>query len=907
MHASIRNPEGNTTGGAMAAYDMVREEVFTFPYDSRFVRKPTVVVFGRGSQAPSIATTDWGAGLVGAAGIGLTAAAVTFILSMKGIGFVDHGAGDAMMHIKGWAAELFHIMPESWLSPLEQWKETARGITKGMVGASAFVSGAVGAFLAPIGFKAFSQPQDGHLHMKGRRLLDNKDALAAWKAACLRECKGANGKFDHLQLDLEIIPGVPTSRKRMKRHGVVLGPPGSGKTVLLAPLKERAIRSGARNLFFDVKGDDTEYFYEETWDKNHPLTDPGKASPNNRIVLMSPFDKRTDVWDIAADIRDKQEAVEFAEANIPTGDGESKMWTQSAQAVVIGCVHMLQCEKPDKWTCGDLAALLGQTNMKIFIEILKRYHPEGLRAVDTADVTQAGVMTNVMAAMAPIFSLADAWPERIEGKMFSVRKWAEASGKELDEMRKTVIIKGNPKYPAIVRACAGAIFQLAQSILTSLPDDPTRDFNIFLDEFPALGKVEIEKLITLGRSKGVGVWLGMQTMNQLKQVHGEDLALSLKNNISTFISLGAVGPDCEEISNLIGERSVERMSVSGTGPNAVVNAQLQNMKTLEASQVALLGEREGVGVKAAIWGKGLEDLLLLDLPYPNKLKHPLRKVGRPEVLADWVKAENSMKMMGQRLKRAEDGAKFLRAWADQYKTDISDKNEKKQGSAPPAAVPNHLDATKPFVQDPADDQKTVDEKRKLWAKAKYSAMKESKGAAEGVVDMSPRRRREEDDDGDRAEESVSAQKDDLAMRIAASNDPAELEGLLEKARGGPAEKLIRSKIRNLRLVQKGATPSAAAGGLDAERRSESMTIDPPIYVPNPASAGRVSKPVEEGDDPLSEAVAEHAETALLGSLLGTDLAELVIHCAEAAEKSAQGGPAAGPRDMIPIYKPPRKT
>lgn len=907
---------------------MEREELFPIPEDYRFYPRPVSVMFGRGAYAPSVFTRDVGTGMAGGALFGVLTAAATFFFATR----IPETGGMAM-HV---GALAHMLMPNSFGPELfearQAWLETSTPLGRGVVAGAGLLAAGLGAFVGQWTGRKFAAPRDGNMHVKGRRLLDGEIARQTFIAALKTEYGGKQS-----EMDIEMIPGIPMSADRMKKHGVFLGPPGSGKTVVQAPMIERAIRSGGRVLIFDIKGDFTELFYKETYDKDNPETDEGRETKDNPVILLSPFDKRSFIWDIASDVRTKQDAKTFAEANIETSD-KDPMWGNLARAVVVGCVHMLQCEKPGKWGFGDLAHLLGMADMKSFVAIMKRYNEEGLRAVDTAEETAAGVMSNVMSGMQPIFDMADAWPAPIEGRMFSVRKWATAQGAELKKMRKAVIIKGSPDYEGLTRACAGAIFQVAQAVLTSIPDDSSRAFYLLLDEFPTLGKVNITKLITLGRSKGVRVWLGMQTLNQFKAVHGEDVANTLKNSISTFVSLGAVGPEADEVSTLIGDRTVERMVVTGSGPNSSMSPQNTTMKTIDPSQVALVGEYKPHGVKMLIWGKGFTDAMLLHVPYPSMLKHPLKKTARPNVIADWTKPESNRMLMDARAKRKVVMGAFLKEWAEKVGENYEELFEGKKAAAapqagqknpvpvpkPPEKEPNCEDPSKPFVSSNPKDPEITRKERMRWASLmlkKQDKRMEENGPSEDEGVARPagadETGRAGSGEGGRGDALVRASA--LAIsRIQNETDPMALQAIEDDAeRRGDAATLeaVRAKrlggtARVLRAgattgAQSGSTPKRAADGVGA--KPAVMVQDAPTFIRTGASEQRSERAreraAEEEDNPLMEGLESKAQIDLMASVLGMPLAELVVHAVEAADKSA---PDPGP-DVLVVPSQPRRV
>src|SRR5262249_14313288 len=87
------------------------------------------------------------------------------------------------------------------------------------------------------------------------------------------------------------------------------------------------------------------------------------------------------------------------------------------------------------------------------------------------------------------------------------------------------------------------IARLTQLLLAEENTDETRTF-VFLDEVGKAGKLRgLDMLLLQGRSKGVRVWLGVQTIASLRAVYGKDVASELTAGCGNVAVLAVRDPD----------------------------------------------------------------------------------------------------------------------------------------------------------------------------------------------------------------------------------------------------------------------------------------------------------------------------------------------------------------------------
>jgi len=476
-------------------------------------------------------------------------------------------------------------------------------------------------------------------HIRGRKYIEGKAALVAFTAASRREVED-DGE------GIRLHPSLPSiAIKREARHFLIFGGVGSGKTQTILPMMLAAQKRGDSLLVYDNKGD----FTSKLPDMPGVFKDRAGRVVRKAIrpVILAPWDSRSAVWDIAVDVSDKAAAREFAAALVPEAKS-SPMWSSAARQVLTGCLIELQQTKPGAWGFRDLAGLCFRGTVEEYQVTMKRYFPEGLMAVSASNVTSLGILINMQAFLSPVADLAEAWPEPMPDRRFSLRDWLKCER----PIRRVVIVQGNGRFEQLAQSFAKSLFTLAAQTITdpaAVGESQTRRLWVFLDEFPQMGEMSrVAPMLEVGRSKGVRVVLGVQDVAQLKHIYGNERASAwqslVANQIVCQLQAGATSKFVAE--EIIGDREIERIAVSsstggGTAAGIFSPGGTQTSNIVRESRPVMLpselqsklGPRKN-GV-AVLW-LGYSDALNITIPYTKVPK--AREAVR---LADWCRGSNS--------------------------------------------------------------------------------------------------------------------------------------------------------------------------------------------------------------------------------------------------------------------------
>lgn len=457
---------------------------------------------------------------------------------------------------------------------------------------------------ALLGYLA-SKPRQNVWHVDGPQLRWGKEAVASAKAQTQKLCAGKRGF-------LKLHPDLYLPKQHWTRHMLLAGGVGSGKTQILLPIIRQLVKMKAKAFIYDVKGDFTSKFPD--------------------AILFSPWDRRSAVWDIGADVIGPTQASAFASAMIPTEQGQGKFWSESAQSVLTGVIRSLQNDYGTEWGWGDLAKRMNLSSEDLYELMREHYAPASVFLENPTSSTTSGVMGSVKSATRFFDDLASAWgnPDysersnpinpRERGQPLSLKSWISDGFQGCP----TIIVQAG-KDPGLTARYIGAMVSyLAQEIISpAFPDNEMgRTIAFVLDELGSLSKLDLPPLIDKGRSKGCVCILGMQDFAQLSMVYGPEQAKAIVSMVATHVVCQTNGGETREaLANLFGQRRVAVRNLSG-GQGSINEAVQEEVRAVVFPTVLTTWLGKQIGKKKQ-WPHGFairalvslgSDPLILDFP-----------------------------------------------------------------------------------------------------------------------------------------------------------------------------------------------------------------------------------------------------------------------------------------------------
>jgi hypothetical protein len=309
---------------------------------------------------------------------------------------------------------------------------------------------------------------------------------------------------------LWLMPHVRLNPRQEGRNILLLGGHGSGKTGWLRGLIEQILRRPGKAFILDVKGDMIE------------------ALPISRFILVAAADLRTWAWDIAADVVNRLQAMEFAVKIIAAADRDP-MWGNSARAILTDLIVYLRRQYGSAWGWSELAAIVLSSPAEIKAALVSINARSAVLIKfggnDEESRTVLSILTTLwVAGLTQILPLAQAWENVPETRRFSVRDWVKPDGK----LPSVIVFQKSSEFPELSSAVGAFLIDaIAAFVLSPAQRNANASsYAMILDEFPELGveAKQIPRLLALGREARVTTVATLQDLGQLTDTYGETRA-----------------------------------------------------------------------------------------------------------------------------------------------------------------------------------------------------------------------------------------------------------------------------------------------------------------------------------------------------------------------------------------------
>lgn len=402
----------------------------------------------------------------------------------------------------------------------------------------------------------FLRPRDGLLHLRGSRRFKGKRAVEELRARLAERVKR---RPDH-----DIAPGVAYPADLWTRHVLVVGGVGSGKSTAMKPLIDRVVSAGEQLLLFDPKSE-----FTICW---------------SRPSIMAPWDARSLAWDLARDMRNTLDMRRFAAAMIR--ESQDPMWSNASRQLLVGLMIHLKESRGFEWGWRELAELVALPQSGL-LPIMRRCHPEAVRAVEKASVTTAGILINLSSFCSSIFDLAAAWGDAPSERRVSFVEWTAGVSRHPQ-----IILQGHGAYAELTKSYVEGIVGIVSAMVNSVEmrDDPNRKIWFIADELPQMGRIflALRALLEIGRSRGLRCVLACQDFAQLEELYGASPVKAMVS-MSGSLLVGQMmqGDTAEALCKAFGSREVERANVSSSYQGAGGSANRSSTLSYARDEVAL--------------------------------------------------------------------------------------------------------------------------------------------------------------------------------------------------------------------------------------------------------------------------------------------------------------------------------
>ena len=336
-------------------------------------------------------------------------------------------------------------------------------------------------------FKKRARDQATGKYIRGALLISPEDLTCRMKS---------NGE----RPDLPIGP-VKLPRDAEVKHMLFIGSPGTGKTNQASQMIERLVERGEKMVVYDIKGDYLAKFY-----------DSGKD------LIFNPLDSRCQGWNLFNELTRFMDIDAVAHSLIAQSYMQDPFWNDAARDVFSGILHYLYVNKArsnsDIWT----AVTAPISEVAYWLQQVKGGQ-RGYVYIQDASSKQAMSVVAVMMQYVKSFE----YMSKADGP-FSITEWLN------DPKPGTIFITNYADVKDTLRPILSLFVDLLGRKLLSMKDDRKRRIFFILDEFGTLQRLStIKDLLTLSRSKGGAVFIGVQDKGQIDKIYSPEFSQSILN------------------------------------------------------------------------------------------------------------------------------------------------------------------------------------------------------------------------------------------------------------------------------------------------------------------------------------------------------------------------------------------
>ncbi|MEL7687577.1 type IV secretion system DNA-binding domain-containing protein [Citromicrobium bathyomarinum] len=315
-------------------------------------------------------------------------------------------------------------------------------------------------------------------------------------------------------------------------HAMLVGTTGTGKTVVLTELANEIRQRGERAVIFDLTGAFIETFYEP-----------------ERDIILNPLDARCPAWSVFNDCTTRAEFHAAAESLVPhDGGGAEQFWMLAARTLFVETC--LKLAEAGRGTNAALAHELMNADLSDLHQLL-----EDTMAGPISTPSAARMAESVRAVFNVNAKALQMLPE--EGVPFSVREWVNGAAKPGS------ILFLSARYIDMSVLSQLLTLWLDTSINTLMAGERSRDLRLWflIDELGALHRLpSLEKGLQTARNFGGAIVTGIHAFAKLKDVYGENMAMTLSSLARTKLILGTADRETATwCSDVIGHREVREM------------------------------------------------------------------------------------------------------------------------------------------------------------------------------------------------------------------------------------------------------------------------------------------------------------------------------------------------------------
>lgn len=407
-------------------------------------------------------------------------------------------------------------------------------------------------------FKVRSKKQSNRRYIRGSQVIIKEKYLNQLK----KNKERVDLPFGSVRMPISAEP----------KQTFIIGKPGKGKTVLLSGVLERLKERQEKAIVYDFKGDYVSQFYDPEVD-----------------LIFNPLDSRSLGWRVMGELETHMDIDAVAASLIPPPlQNSNPYWNDAARDVFAGILHYLFQEgfthNKEVWNMvtsktEHIVACLAQT----------QGGARGLKHIEDINSRTTSGILSVLMQYAKCFE----YMSSSDGD-FRIKEW-------LTNSRGMIFISNHADVQETLRPILSLFIDLLARRLLSSPDNPELKTFFFLDEFGTLQRLPtIIKLLTLSRSRGGCVFLGIQDFGQIDDIYSKENRQTITNACGNTVVFALSGDAANIAANTIGPveyieiNKVKSMGVSDYRDGISLNEQKRKELLFLPSDLSNLKDLRGI-------------------------------------------------------------------------------------------------------------------------------------------------------------------------------------------------------------------------------------------------------------------------------------------------------------------------
>ncbi|MET4694715.1 type IV secretion system DNA-binding domain-containing protein [Endozoicomonas lisbonensis] len=398
-------------------------------------------------------------------------------------------------------------------------------------------------------------------HVIQRRKAIESDKNRLIEAADLRKITSERASSSRMQ-----FAGIPMPDKSDTSHLIVVGSPGSGKSVNIKETLIGIRAAGRKAIVFDINGEFISHFYRQDKD-----------------IILNPMDERSAAWDIWCECNRNYDYMRMAKALIPEHKMEQD-WSTGARIVLAKLAQdMGETENP------STEALLEQIRDiedSQIVETLSETDAAPILAKWGEEEACMGIRGVLISSITPMQELSN------DNFRFSVRRWAF---NENDDS--WLFISTHSDEIDLLRPLTTVWLEFACSTLISLPPDHLRRFFFVVDDLTQVNLIpSLQNFMIQSRKIGACAILGIDSVTRLTEIYGMSTVQAISRSCESWATMRCSDyTTAKWASTKLGKRNtVQKTEITYHGKNQTQTTERQlTMPIVSPEEIHELSDMQG--------------------------------------------------------------------------------------------------------------------------------------------------------------------------------------------------------------------------------------------------------------------------------------------------------------------------